>query len=437
MDKQIESYFDRLWPITRSLTGNGNRKTLSILSELVDLKIIEIPSGTPCFDWNVPPEWNIKSAWIKNSKGEKIIDMADHNLHILGYSVPFKGVLTYEELLPHLYTAPEQPDVIPYVTSYYQRRWGFCLRHNQLLDMDKADTYEVHIDSSLNPKGSMTVAEAVLPGKKTAEILFSTYICHPSMANNELSGPLVAAFLYRELRRKKNLKYTYRFLFAPETIGALYNLSQKGRYWKKHLKAGYVVNCIGNSGNFTYKRSRQVNSLADRAAELVLNQSERDYKLLNFVPRGSDERQFCSPGFNLPVGSLMRSKHGDYPEYHTSADNKTFIDFKAMKASIEKYLEIIEVLEWNSNYINTLPYGEPQLGKRGLYPNLSKKGEYHTIDALMWVLNYSDGNHDLIEIANKSQLPIKELIQAAKILVDNRILKTEMTALKQKKLKER
>lgn len=422
MKEHLEKYFDRLWPITRSLTGDGNRETLAILSELIELTIKEVPSGTACFDWTVPPEWNIRSAWIKDSKGNKVIDMADHNLHIVGYSEPFKGTLDFEKLAAHLYTDPDQPEVIPYVTSYYKKRWGFCLSHKQFLKLDKNDTYEIFIDSDLNQKGSMTVAEAVLPGKSKEEVIFSTYICHPSMANNELSGPLVTAFLYRELAKKKELKYTYRFLFAPETIGALYNLTQHGSHWKNKLLAGYVVNCVGDSGNFTYKRSRQNNSPADRAAELILKQTECNYRLLDFAPRGSDERQYCSPGFDLPVGSLMRSKHGDYKEYHTSADNKEFISFEAMEQAVGKYLQIIELLEWNDKYLNTMPYGEPQLGKRGLYPTVSKKGVHHRIDAMMWILNYSDGKHDLIDIAEKSNISVQELMKSTKVLLKEGIL---------------
>lgn len=423
MTKTLEEFFDRLWPITRSLTGDGNRETLKILSELIDLNSTEVPSGTSCFDWNVPPEWNIKEAWIKDSQGKVVVDMVENNLHILGYSEPFKGFLSFEELKPHLYTLPKQPDVIPYVTSYYKRRWGFCLEHNQFIKLDKKETYEVFIDSTIDKEGSMTVGEAKLKGETDQEILFSTYICHPSLANNELSGPLVTALIYQALKKQENRKYTYRFLFAPETIGALYNLSEKGEHWRKKLKAGFVVTCVGDSGDFTYKKSRLGNSLADRVVELVLQQTEQEYKLMDFVPRGSDERQYCSPGFNLPVGSLMRTKHEEYSEYHTSADNKDFISFEAMKDSVLKYLDLIEVLEWNAYYTNTLPYGEPQLGKRNLYPTLSKKGARTFVDALMWVLNLADGEHDLIAVSKRSGLPIKELIPAVEQLLEKDILK--------------
>lgn len=411
-----------MWPLNRSLTGDGNRESLRILSEIIPLEIKEIPSGTPCFDWQVPSEWKINTAWIKDSQGKTLIDFQHNNLHLMGYSKAVHEKMSFDQLKPHLYTLPDQPELIPYVTSYYQQRWGFCLSHHDFENLDRTEEYEVFIDAEFLEQGSMTVGEILLPGSTEEEVLFSTYICHPSLANNELSGPLVAAFLYDELRKIEKRKYTYRFLFAPETIGALYHLSIYGEGWKKNLKAGFVLTCVGDSGNFTYKRSRRCNSLADRAVELILKQTESDYKILDFEPRGSDERQYCSPGFNLPVGSLMRTKHGDYPEYHTSADNKDFISFEAMQASVEKYRQIVEVLEWNENYINRLPYGEPQLGRRGLYPQVSQKGAHHSIDAMMWLLNYSDGQHDLIEISEKSGILIKDLIKAVQKLRENGIL---------------
>jgi aminopeptidase-like protein len=426
LKKELENYFDRLWPITRSLTGNGNRKTLGILSELVALRIIEVPSGTKCFDWTVPAEWNINEAWIKDSNGNIIIDVAENNLHILGYSEPFKGNLTFDELRPHLYSLPDQPGLIPYLTSYYQRRWGFCLSHDQLLRLDKNDTYEVLIDSTLDQKGSMTIGEAIIKGKSDKEILFSSYICHPSMANNELSGPLVTAFLYHNLKKRKNLKYTYRFVFAPETIGSIYNLSINGDEWKKNLLAGFIINCIGDRGKFTYKKSRIGNALPDRIVQTLLTQTEKEFNVFDFFPGGSDERQFCSPGFNLPVGSLMRTMYGEYSEYHTSADNKEFISFDALENSIKKYLEVIEVIERNQKYMNSMPYCEPQLGKRGLYPTLgSQKLKSDFVSTMMWVLNLADGTNDLISISEKSGIPFKNLYPVIDKLIENGILKNE------------
>jgi len=423
MKQKIEQYFDRLWPINRSLSGNGNRETLKILSEIIDLNIIEVPSGTKCYDWTVPPEFNVKEAWIKDVNGEIVVDFAKNNLHLLGYSEPFRGKLSFEELKTHIYTLPDQPDIIPYLTSYYKRRWGFCMAHNQFLKLNKNDTYEVLVDSTLNENGSMTIGESFIKGKSEKEILLSTYICHPSMANNELSGPLVSAFIYKKIKERKNLKYSYRFVFVPETIGSIYLLSVKGEHFKKNLEAGFVLTCIGDSGKFTYKKSRNGNSLPDKVTELILKQTEDSYNIIDFFPCGSDERQYCSPGFNLPVGSLMRTMYGKFPEYHTSADNKNFISFEAMEKSVEKYLEIIELLEKNEKYINTMPYCEPQLGKRGLYPTLgSQKDTGNVVSAMMWVLNLSDGTNDLISISEKSKIPVKELYPVIDKLIENGIL---------------
>jgi aminopeptidase-like protein len=425
MQNKLEQYFDRLWPICRSLTGNGNRETLKILAEIIDLEIREVPSGTVCFDWTVPPEWNVREAWVKNSKGQKVIDFALNNLHLLGYSEPFAGKIFFNQLKEHLYTLPEQPDLIPYLTSYYKRRWGFCLSHHDFEKLDQNEEYEVFIDSSLDERGSMTVADTVIKGQTEDEILFSTYFCHPSLANNELSGPLVSAMIYERLKNISNLKYTYRFLFIPETIGSICYLSQKGEHLKKHLKAGFVITCIGDDGPFTYKKSRIGDALPDRIVELLLEQTETTYNIVDFFPDGgSDERQYCSPGFNLPVGSLMRTMYGKYPDYHTSGDNKDFISFAAMEASVNKYLDIVNMIEYNDYYINTMPFCEPQLGKRGLYPTLgSQKTTQDFVSAMMWILNLSDGKHDLIDISRQSKIPFKALIPVVNMLIDNGILK--------------
>lgn len=412
----IERYFDRLWPINRSLTGEGNRESLKILSEVIPLSVHEVPSGTQCFDWTVPPEWNVKAAWIKDPAGNTIVDFAKNNLHLLGYSVPFVGKLSLEELKTHLYSLPDQPDLIPYLTSYYRERWGFCISHRQLESL-KSGTYEICIDSELNPKGSLTYGDLLLKGETDEEVFFSTYICHPSLAINELSGPLVTAFLYQALKDKK-LRYSYRFIFIPETIGSICYLAKYGEHLKKKLKAGFVVTTIGHNGKFTYKRSRQKTALVDRATELVLLQSGIEHLVEPFSPPdGSDERQYCSPGFNLPVGSLMRTRYGTYPEYHTSADNKSLMDFEAMVKSVEMYCEVIKVIEANAVYQNQQPYGEPQLGKRGLYPTLgSQKSIAQEIEAIMWLLNLADGSHDLIDIAQESGVHYDLLIRAAEKL---------------------
>lgn len=423
MKKEIESYFDRLWPLNRSLTGNGNRETLKILSELVDLQVTEVPSGTECFDWRVPPEWNVKEAWIKDNHGKKIIDFANNNLHLLGYSIPVNRKMSLSELKENLYTLPEQPDLIPYFTSYYKERWGFCLSHNQYSSLQDVE-YEVLIDSFLDKDGFMTIGDVVLKGSSDLEILISTNICHPSMANDQLSGPLVSAFIYRELKKLDTRFYTYRFVFIPGTIGSIYYLSKHGEHLKQHLDAGFNIVCIGDPGNFTYKRSRRGHSLADRCAEIVLHQTEEKFIIEDFSPGGHDERQYCSPGFNLPVGCLMRTRHGKFAEYHTSADNKDFISFDAMEKSVKKYLEILNVLENNFNYVNTMPYGEPQLGKRGLYPTVGSQEEIRrVVDAMMWILSLADGTNDLISISERSKIPLRTLIPEVKKLMDSGIVK--------------
>jgi len=422
--QELEGYFDRLWPITRSLTGNGNRESLKILQELIPLELHEVASGTACLDWNVPPEWNIRDAYVKDSSGEKVIDYQENNLHILGYSAPFQGKLNLRELKEHLYTMPDHPDWIPYLTSYYKERWGFCLTHRALNEL-KEDTYEIYIDSSLNQDGHMTYGDLILPGSTSKEVLFSTYICHPSMANNELSGPLVTAFIYKALKNIQNRKYTYRFVFIPETIGSIYYLSKHGSSLKEELEAGFVVTCIGDSGKFTYKQSRAENSLTNRAAIASLNGQEHVVEA--FFPLGSDERQYCSPGFNLPVGSLMRTRYHQYPEYHTSADDKSFISFEAMQGSVEQYMKTIRLLEKNAFYVNTSPLGEPQLGKRGLYPSLgSQRDQKEKVESMMWALNYSDGNHDLIDIVKRSGLDSDSICDAVEKLLEHGLLKIQL-----------
>jgi aminopeptidase-like protein len=423
MSTQLEQLFDKLWPINRSLTGDGNRASLKLLSETVDIEIKEVASGTQCYDWTVPAEWNIKEAWIKNGKGEKIVDFSINNLHILGYSIPYKGKVSYQELISHLYTLPQQPTLIPYRTSYYEKRWGFCLTQIAFDQLDPNDIYEVFIDSSLNENGSMTIGEAYIKGDSDEEILFSTYICHPSLAVNELSGPLVSSLIYQKIKQRPKNKYSYRFLFIPETIGSIYSLTQYGNFWKEKLVAGFVVTCVGHNAPFTYKKSRRGDSFVDRAAELVLMQDWEETQILDFFPGGSDERQYCSPGFNLPVGSLMRTMYGQYPEYHTSGDNKSLICFKTMEKTVEVYLEILQLIEANKKYVNKFPNGEPQLGKRGLYPTVSTpKKKNSQINAMMWLLNYSDGTNDLLSIIKKSNLHSSSILEALEVLTNAGIL---------------
>ena len=426
----IERVFDRLWPLLRSLTGAGARATHDILGELMPLARIEIPSGTQVFDWTVPKEWVVREAYVVAPVGRRILDVAVNNLHLVNYSIPFRGKLSRRELDAHLHSRPDLPDAIPYVTSYYEPRWGFCLSDRERRALPEGN-YDVVVDTEL-VDGALTISEAVLPGSSKDEVLISTYTCHPSLANNELSGPIVAAFLYRRLAAWPQRRLTYRFVFAPETIGAIAYLSMRGDQLRERMIAGYVVNCVGLDTHFTYKRSRRGNSLADRVALNALEQLGVDLRVRDFAPTGSDERQYCSPGFNLPVGSLMRGAYGDYPEYHTSLDNKSLISFPALQESIAAYESICRALESaglrsavaaeaaicrtlddNATFQNLLPYGEPQLGRRGLYPTLGSVDQSRRVEAMMWVLNLSDGNHDLLAIAERSGIPIQELWNAA------------------------
>lgn len=410
--RDLEATFDRLWPLLRSLTGAGVRATHDILAEWLPLERIEVPTGTRVFDWTVPQEWVVRSATLRGPDGRTIVNVREHTLHLVGYSVPFDGVLSREELDEHLYSLPERPDAIPYVTSYYAPRWGFCLPDRVRRSLP-AGSYRVEVDTELID-GSMTLSECVLPGASDREVLLSTYTCHPSMANNELSGPLVAAALYRRLAAWPARRLSYRFVFGPETIGAIAYLAMRGAHLSRQLDAGYVLTCLGDPGPFTYKRSRQGDSLADRAASYALSDMP-DVRWLDFVPLGSDERQYGSPGFDLPVGSLMRSMYGTYPEYHTSDDDKSLIRFDALQASVDAYESVCRTLDLGgARYRNTMPYGEPQLGRRGLYDDLMVAGGHvHAADALFWVLNLSDGSNDLLAIAQRSGIALEAVASAA------------------------
>jgi aminopeptidase-like protein len=423
MTEEVEKYFNRLWPICRSITGNGLRESLRIISELVPLRLSEVPSGTQVFDWTIPKEWNITDAYIITPTGDKICEFKKNNLHVMGYSIPIDREMDFTELSTHLWFIEELPEAIPYVTSYYKEDWGFCLSYNQFESLPKEGKYRVVIDSKLEP-GSLTYGECVLKGETDQEVLFSTYLCHPSMANNELSGPLVQAFLYRKLAALPNRRYTYRFLFAPETVGVIAYLSGTGAHLKDHLDAGYVITCCGTDAPFVYKRSKQDNSLADRVAEHVLRHGATEYKVIPFSVGGSDERQYCSPGFNLPVGSLMRSMYQQYKEYHTSLDNKDLISFAAVSKTIDTYFEFAKALELNGIFLNTIPYCEPQLGKRGLYPSsVGPADAREQIHNRMHLLSFSDGKTELLKIADLRDRSIFAFENDLQILLDKEILK--------------
>ena len=424
---EIASYFDRLWSLPRSITGDGVRKTHDILGEILPLERIEIPSGTKCFDWTVPKEWAVREAYVMSPKGERLFDFAENNLHLLNYSAPFRGKMSLRELDGHLYSLPEMPDAIPYRTSYYEEKWGFCLSQNQRDTLVDGE-YEVVVDTELID-GSLTISECVLPGETKDEVLISTYTCHPSMANNELSGPLVAAFLGRFLASLPKRRLTYRFVFLPETIGSIAYLHRCGGHLKDHLAAGYVVTCVGDCGNFTYKRSRRGGTLADRACEYLLSQTDKSFSVRDFAPFGSDERQYCSPGFDLPVGALMRSAPGDYPQYHTSLDNREAVSFEAMAESVDLYTRLCLTLDGNRRYLNQVMFGEPQLGKYGLYPGTG--GQNATIPDtadILWLLSLADGNNDLIAIAEKSGVDFDVLASIAERCLEAGLLKEEPPA---------
>lgn len=379
----------------------------------------EVPSGTQVFDWSVPKEWNIRNAWIKDSKGNKILDFKDNNLHVVGYSLPVNKKVNLEELKTIIYTQPEQPDAIPYVTSYYKERYGFCMTQNQKNNL-KEDNYHIFIDSELKD-GSLTYGEIIIPGDSNKEVFLSTYVCHPSMANNELSGPAVAIYLAKWLKSLPKRKYTYRIIFIPETIGSITYLSKNLKYLKENVIAGFNISCVGDNRTFSYVASRYGNTLADKVAKNVLHFYYPEYKEYSFLKRGSDERQYNAPGVDLPVCAICRSKYGEYPEYHTSKDNLDFISPEGLAGAFEVYKQCITVLENNYKYkINVLC--EPQLGKRGLYPTISQKGSYDAIKAMTDFIAYADGNNDLIDISNIIGVSVKNLTSIIEKLKMNELI---------------
>jgi aminopeptidase-like protein len=409
---------EKLYPICRSITGEGVRETLRILSSYFDLEIQEVPSGTEVLDWTVPREWNIRDAWIKNQQGERVVDFRKHNLHVVSYSTPIRASMSLDQLRPHLHTLPEQPELIPYRTSYYQENWGFCLSQ-RVLDALTPGDYEVCIDSSLEA-GSLTYGEVVLPGASKDEILISTHVCHPSLCDDNLSGIAISIFLARELARRKR-RLSVRFLYAPGTIGAITWLAQN-RETASRVRHGMTLTCLGDQNQFTYKRTVNGDASVDRAAELVLGASGRPHQIIDFFPYGYDERQYNSPGFRLAVGSLMRGRHGQFPEYHTSADNLAFIGTEQLLDSYRTVKEIVLALDGDQVYKNLAPYGEPQLGRRGLYRALGGTNVPNLQFAMLWVLNLSDGRSGLIDIARRAGLPFESIRTAADLLVESGLL---------------
>ena len=418
-------FVERAYPICRSITGDGVRRTLALLGERIPLQLHEVPSGTRILDWTVPKEWNLKSASIRGPRGEVIADVADHNLHIVSYSVPVRATLELEELLPHLHSVPERPDWIPYRTSYYQERWGFCVAH-RVLESLRPGRYQVSIDATLED-GALTYGECFLPatapGAGAAEVLFSAHVCHPSLANDNLSGLAVCLALAETLQARPHRRYGYRFVFAPGTIGAIAWLARNAGA-RARVAAGLVAANLGDAGRFHYKRSRRGTAEIDRAAAVVLRDRGGEHGIEDFVPFGYDERQYCSPGVDLPVGVLTRTPWGRYPEYHTSADDLSFISADRLAESLEVYLQVVDVLEGNRVYLNLSPVGEPQLGRRGLYGSLGGATDGRDRElALLWVLNQSDGRHSLLDIAERSGVAFGRLRQAADALLAASLLR--------------
>jgi aminopeptidase-like protein len=416
--QELHRFAVDLYPICRSITGNGIRRTLAMIQDRIPLQTFEVPTGTQVFDWTVPKEWNIRDAYIKAPDGKRVVDFQQSNLHVLNYSVPVHATLPLSELRPHLFTIPDHPDWIPYRTSYYKEDWGFCLSHNQMLALDEGD-YEVCIDSTLED-GHLTYGACYLPGRSSDEVLISCHACHPSLANDNLSGLTVATFLAQFLCGR-DLRYSYRFLFIPGTIGAITWLAQNHETVGR-IRHGLVLTCIGDAGGFHYKKSRPGNAEIDRAVAHVLSHSGETSEIVDFSPYGYDERQYCSPGFNLAVGCLMRSVWGTFPEYHTSADNLEFIRPLQLAGSLRVCAAILDVLENNRRYCNLRPYCEPQLGRRNLYRSTGGDTIGAEINARLWVLNLSDGEHSLLDIAERSGISFSIISEAADLLCRSGLL---------------
>jgi len=426
--QEIYDFANKIFPYFRSITGQGVRDTLRDLAEYIGrengpkLKIYEVPTGTPVFDWTIPKEWVIREAYIEDESGNRVIDVKDHNLHVLGYSIPVDRWVELEELKHYIYTQKDQPEVIPYVTSYYKERYGFCMSENQKKTL-KAGCYHMYIDSELID-GNLNYAEVVIPGESQEEIFFSTYFCHPSMANNECSGLVLSAELVRYVASMKKRRYTYRFIYVPETIGAITYMSQNNHLsnMKNHMIAGFNLSCVGDDRDYSIIESRYADTLADKVLKNVLYyQTKGKYSTYSFLKRGSDERQYNAPGIELPVVCYCRSKFGEFPEYHSSADNMDLVSAEGFQGSYEVMTKVIRALEYNKKY-RVMVLGEPQLGKRNLYPTISQKGSYDEVAAMTDFIAYADGKNDLIDISNRIGVSIDRLIELVETLMENELL---------------
>jgi aminopeptidase-like protein len=409
-----------LYPFCRSITGDGVRETLNyIKNQLPELIIREVPSGTKAFDWVVPDEWQIRKAYIEDDSGQRIVDFQNNNLHVMGYSEPVDRRMNLEELDEFLYSLPKQPKAIPYITSYYKRRWGFCLTHEQRLSLKKGN-YHVFIDSDIKP-GVLNYGELILPGATDKEVLLSTYVCHPSMANNELSGPVVTVAIAQWLMSLENLRFTYRIIFIPETIGSIVYLSKHLDHLKRNVIAGFNITCIGDERCYSFLPSRNGRTLSDRVALHVLKHTDPDFKMYTWLDRGSDERQYCAPGVDLPIATVMRSKYGEYPEYHTSLDDLSLVTPAGLEGGFTVLKRSIDIIE-TDYYLQSSVICEPQLGKRGLYPTLSTKEYGKNVKVMTNFLSYCDGKHSLLEIAKLIGEPFWEIIPIANRLINEKLL---------------
>jgi aminopeptidase-like protein len=419
----IRKIFNNLWPINRSITGMGFLKSLKIIKkEIKNLKIKKIKSGTKVFDWKIPKEWNVNEAWIKDENGNEILNYKNNNLHLMGYSTPVNRLINYKELNSHLFSINSQPNAIPYVTSYYNKNWGFCLKYKDRKKLDKKKKYRVYIKSKLS-NGFLRYGEIIIPGKSKKEILISTYLCHPSLANNELSGPILTLLIANWLKKIKKNNYTYRIIFIPETIGSISYIKKNLDILKKRLIAGFVITCVGDDRNYSYLASRNENTVADRVIKKILKKNKIRYKKFSWLERGSDERQYCSPGVDLPVASLMRTKYGEYKEYHTSLDKfGSVVTEKGILSSLRVYKKIFSEIEKNI-YPTALNKCEPQMSKRNLYPKISMKNTLNNKNK-MWsnILSYSDGKMSAEDMSKKININYKIVLKEIKFLEKNKLI---------------